>query len=171
MRFRKLRIAWSGVCGIACLLLIVLWVRSYWWCEMIYYHPTLVDMHVFRSDEGEISYGNWFFRATTMGSPPKIGLTLRTGRLFDDGTGAGFGGSEVPNTPLFNRVFRGFRRTDGLHYPGYLAPYWFVMLVVAMFGSLPWFIQRKWRFTLRTLLIATTLVAVVLGLIVWAVRK
>ena len=31
MRFRKLRIAWSVVCGIACVLLIALWVRSYWW--------------------------------------------------------------------------------------------------------------------------------------------
>ena len=30
MRFRKLRIAWSVVWGIACVLLIVLWVRSYW---------------------------------------------------------------------------------------------------------------------------------------------
>ena len=29
MRFRKLRIAWSVACGIACVLLIVLWVRSY----------------------------------------------------------------------------------------------------------------------------------------------
>src|SRR5215212_4412439 len=30
MRFRKLRIAWSVMCAIACLLLIVLWVRSCW---------------------------------------------------------------------------------------------------------------------------------------------
>jgi hypothetical protein len=30
MRFRKLRIAWSVVCSIVCVLLIVLWVRSYW---------------------------------------------------------------------------------------------------------------------------------------------
>src|SRR4051812_8535344 len=29
MRFRKLRIAWSGGCGIACVLLIALWVRSF----------------------------------------------------------------------------------------------------------------------------------------------
>jgi hypothetical protein len=29
MRFRKLRIAISAVCGVLCLLLIVLWVRSY----------------------------------------------------------------------------------------------------------------------------------------------
>ena len=30
MRFRKLRIAFSATCLIACVLLIVLWVRSYW---------------------------------------------------------------------------------------------------------------------------------------------
>ena len=29
MRFRKLRIAWSVACGIAAVLLIALWVRSY----------------------------------------------------------------------------------------------------------------------------------------------
>src|SRR5262245_46484708 len=29
--FRTLRIAWSVAFGILCLLLIVLWVRSYWW--------------------------------------------------------------------------------------------------------------------------------------------
>src|SRR6476620_8723293 len=31
MRFRKLRIAFSATCLIACWLLIVLWVGSYWW--------------------------------------------------------------------------------------------------------------------------------------------
>src|SRR4051794_19852377 len=31
MRFRKLRIAWSVFWGLACVLLVVLWVRSYWW--------------------------------------------------------------------------------------------------------------------------------------------
>jgi hypothetical protein len=29
MRFRKLRIAWSVVCAVACVLLTVLWVRSF----------------------------------------------------------------------------------------------------------------------------------------------
>jgi hypothetical protein len=29
MKFRKLRLAWSVFCGIACVLLIALWVRSY----------------------------------------------------------------------------------------------------------------------------------------------
>src|SRR6476620_2501344 len=35
MRFRKLRIAFSATCLIACVLLIVLWVRSYWWYESV----------------------------------------------------------------------------------------------------------------------------------------
>ena len=35
MRFRKLRIAWSVGWGIACVLLIVLWVRSYWYKDTV----------------------------------------------------------------------------------------------------------------------------------------
>src|SRR6266550_2296875 len=35
MRYRKLRIAFSATCLIACVLLIVLWVRSYWWNDGI----------------------------------------------------------------------------------------------------------------------------------------
>src|SRR6476660_5357855 len=34
LRFRTLRIAWSVFWGLACVLLIVLWVRSYWWTEI-----------------------------------------------------------------------------------------------------------------------------------------
>ena len=36
MRYRKLRIAWSVVCGIACVLLIALWVRSYSSLDEVY---------------------------------------------------------------------------------------------------------------------------------------
>jgi hypothetical protein len=30
MRFRKLRIAWSVLCGLSCVPVSVLWLRSYW---------------------------------------------------------------------------------------------------------------------------------------------
>jgi hypothetical protein len=33
MRYRKLRIVWSVAWGIAAVLLIALWARSYWWCD------------------------------------------------------------------------------------------------------------------------------------------
>ena len=42
--------------------------------------------------------------------------------------------------------------------------HWLPALLFAAVAAIPWL---RWRFSLRTLLIATTLVAVVLGLIVW----
>src|SRR6266850_7721836 len=43
MRFRKLRIAFSATCLIACVLLIVLWVRSYWCVDVVSgYHSKLL---------------------------------------------------------------------------------------------------------------------------------
>ena len=35
MKYRKLRIAWSVAWGVVAVLLIVLWVRSYWWAEVV----------------------------------------------------------------------------------------------------------------------------------------
>ena len=49
-------------------------------------------------------------------------------------------------------------------------PFWLPVLVSAMLSAIPWIRQLPWRFTLRTLLIATTLIAVGLGLIVWTFR-
>src|SRR6478672_10879160 len=43
MRFRKLRIAFSATCLIACVLLIALWVRSYWWFDR--YRTDLPPLH------------------------------------------------------------------------------------------------------------------------------
>jgi hypothetical protein len=47
-------------------------------------------------------------------------------------------------------------------------PDWFLVLVSATFAVAPWL---RWRFSLRTLLFATTLAALALGLIVWSVRQ
>jgi len=44
-------------------------------------------------------------------------------------------------------------------------PHWLMALLSASLASVPWISQR---FSLRTLLIATTLIAVVLGLVVWS---
>jgi hypothetical protein len=47
---------------------------------------------------------------------------------------------------------------------GIALPYWLLVITFAATTTLPWL---RWRFSLRTLLIATTLVAIVLGLVVW----
>jgi hypothetical protein len=48
-----------------------------------------------------------------------------------------------------------------------LVPYWIPVLLTATLAALPWL---RWRFSLKALMIGTTLVAVLMGLIVWAVR-
>jgi hypothetical protein len=50
-----------------------------------------------------------------------------------------------------------------------IIPFWAAILVTALLPVGSW-IKWNWQFSLRTLLIATTLIAVVLGLIVWTVR-
>jgi hypothetical protein len=47
-------------------------------------------------------------------------------------------------------------------------PIWLPTLSTVLIAALPWL---PWRFSLRTLLIAMTLVAVALGLIVWSVSQ
>src|SRR2546423_33436 len=49
----------------------------------------------------------------------------------------------------------------------YIVPHWFPVLLLATFAVAPWYRRIPHQFSLRTLLIATTLVAVVLGLLVW----
>lgn len=160
MRFGRLRIAWSVGCAIACVLLIVFWVRSYLWCEMVYYRPNQDQTYAFRSDEGEVSYGDWGTRASTMGSPPPVGWSYRSWWIPN-------GGSEVHNVIAFRKAFRGFHRTDVFGYPGCQIPDWFLVLVVGVLGLLPWFHSWKLHFSLRTLLVVTTLVAVVSGAMVF----
>ena len=45
----------------------------------------------------------------------------------------------------------------------FVVPHWLVTALFAIIGFVPWI---PWKFSLRTLLIATTLIAVVLGLVV-----
>jgi hypothetical protein len=55
--------------------------------------------------------------------------------------------------------------------PTYVSISWlYPVLIVGAVTGIPWLHKLRWRFSLRTLLIATTLVALVLGLIVYAVR-
>jgi hypothetical protein len=152
MKFRKLRIAWSVGWGILAVLLIVLWVRSYWWED--YLHINRADWSFYiAAQRGELML---FF------GPPvdKVSMWIDYGnqevehyyRNFDSllMLGFWFGVEEL------------FPGTYSIYLP--LA---FIVPVFSMLTIAPWI---NWRFTLRTLLIATTLVAVLLGLIGYAAR-
>lgn len=145
MKYRKLRIAWSVVCGIACVLLIVLWVRSYGGSDVVY-RQTTTTRTVFSSAVGVIGVSRSIFEAVL----PAWGWN----RI-----------ELMPGGPMPTWEFRSDNNGTRLRFPHRLP-----IAISGVLAVAPWIRQLRWRFSLRTLLIATTLVAVVLGLIVWAVR-
>jgi hypothetical protein len=65
----------------------------------------------------------------------------------------------------------GFKITETPAGESILFPDWFPIFLLAFLGYAPWSRHWNWQFSLRTLLIATTVVAVVLGLIVWLLAR
>ena len=157
-RFRKLRIAGSVVWGLACALLIVLWVRSYWWVVSVSKRVSATTWITGWSLEGEIL---WMLESNPNDSRP-AGWNINKTRIeeFSDiMDGNPYYQPHPFGSPLLRRF--AFDSKQGA------IPYWFSASIVATLAALPWL--RK-RYSLRTLLIATTLIAVVLGLVVWASR-
>src|SRR6476661_1986157 len=143
MRFRKLRIAWSVAWGLACVLLIVLWVRSYSRRDLVYYREGTTATGVSSEAGSLVAFRN---------SSPyhRFGFGWRLATFEPDK----FGDTSTSRFTWDNS--RSYKRAG--------VPNWFAVLAATTLAVCPWL---RWRFTLRTLLIATTLVAVVLGLIVW----
>jgi hypothetical protein len=162
VRFRKLRIAFSVVCGIACWLLIVLWVRSYF-----YRDSKIIDLPAphfvqFRSQCGQISCALGELPSSLAAwGPDRIML----GRNFTEpAKSLAIPISAEDRPPLISSfAFEWNQYRDGVEV---LVPYSFLVLISGGLATAPWIKWSK-RFSLRTLLIATTLVAAVLGLIVW----
>jgi hypothetical protein len=148
VRFRKLRIAWSGLFGIACVVLIVLWARSHYSVDQIFLPTTRSAFVSIGSMPDAIIAG------MTGNSPTGTWAMLN---MPSDEWLAAVGESRDSWSGLIT-----FKIVDG----GIVVPHWFGVLLFAALAVVPWIR----RFSLRTLLIATTLVAVVLGLIVWAAR-
>jgi ABC-type maltose transport system permease subunit len=139
MRFRKLRIVWSIGCGIICLLLIVLWVRSYW----------LEDIFIAQQSSQSYAGIDSSNARIIVGTTSEVGLPLWAWVVEPNR-------HPVKYVPWFEVSYR----TNSCEI---YTPTWLLVILTASVAAVPW---KRWRFTLRTLLIATTLIAVVLGLIV-----
>jgi hypothetical protein len=138
---RYLRIAWSVACGVACLLLITLWVRSYWRADSFHYAG--IQSVGISINPGLISFG----RSET--DPTLLGPLAYQWRHFSRTN------PEVPT-----RSF-GWLWTDTDFVIEF--PIWLSVVICALVSTLSWI---PWHFSLRTLLIAMTIIAVGLGLIV-----
>jgi hypothetical protein len=160
---RQLRIAFSAVCGIACVLLLVLWVRSYWWDDILKVRmPDPQRQFMICSMLG----GTQLYTTTVS---PRVVWTHRYWRIRTISVAAELEGLDVPWLYRFGLdrlyTFELFSRPDNPDHSRIVAlPHWMLVVTFTAFGVAPWI---HWRFSLRTLLIATTLVAVGLGLVVW----
>ena len=142
---RYLRILWTVFCGLACVLLVVLWVRSYWRGDVVHC-PTAPPLLV-NSVRG-------VFQVNVIPN--------------DIGTGWGPGWGWTSFSPDLMATKQGNKPNWEWHSDRYTTvvsfPVWAVVLPIA-FAAVPLWFQPR-RFGLRTLLIATTLIAVVLGMII-----
>lgn len=139
IKYRKLRIAFSAVCGLLCLLLIALWVRSYRVADNLVIRTSNGINDQFHSENGGLSLGRF--------QPIQhyLGWHWRTDPSVDPPNGFRYG--RFPKGGLSIEV-----------------PHWFLVSVAAIFGTLPWL--GFLRFSVRTLLIATTLIGLILGTII-----
>jgi hypothetical protein len=126
--YRSARITWTVCCGIACVLLIVLWVRSYRTLDAI----NIVGGHRFWLLHGYV-YIDETFEVVARGTK------ISTQNLFGYSI-------QLIGIPLGKASPRGF---------GNKVPVWALIIAVTALAAVPWIR----RFSLRTLLIATTLVA------------
>jgi hypothetical protein len=157
MKYRKMRIAWSVAWGVVAVLLCVLWVRSYWRLDrwganrgncFVHCHIFRGEFRYLRASGGGSSVGSWHaFNKPVSG----YYLHKNENRQEQEHRALGFGGNVFGN---------GWEVA---------VPMWFPFLIATTFGGAIW-IPWSRRFSLCTLLVATTVVAVVLGLVVWAAQ-
>ena len=151
MRFCKLRIAFSATCLIACVLLIALWVRSYWWTDFLY--GPVSEVRFFESN----SYCGRL--ALSLTSDP---VHLQHWKVYSHQSGPLDGMFAPWKWELGKSKFS----------DSWVAafPHWFSVALFGVLSAAPW-LRLTRRLSLRTLLIATTPVAVMLGLAAYATRK
>jgi hypothetical protein len=148
---RYSRIALSTICGLAAVLLIIMWARSYGTWD-----------RCFRTGKNHGLQLN-----STLGHVVLV-VAERPQKFIP------FFIAHVPTPERFQAEFDknvlGFyseRTPSGLILD---VPYWFLLLLSIAAAVAPWRRQLRWQFSLRTLLVATTIVAVMLGLIVYFAR-
>jgi hypothetical protein len=146
---RYLRITWTVFCGIACLLLCVLWARSYWWVDG-------VNWNVSEQEHGSLYSGRGRIHLTER----RIRNYIPPSLPYLDFSTSNVNTSDSSDTSRF--YFQTSYAITQLK-----VPIWFLFLLSLGLAVVPWL---NWRFSLHTLLIATKLVAMVLGAIVYASR-
>ena len=141
---RLLNIA-SILCLVLCVALMGMWVRSYWWLDTVICYR----------------WGNWYQLDSAWGT---LRATIMTNTDVGDGWFHAIKQLDANRFAFFGFGWDGSFR--GPVFTAYLS-HWLLALPLATLAAVPWIRPLRWRFTLRSLFTATTLLAVVLGMIAW----
>jgi hypothetical protein len=152
---RRLRIATSVFFTVLAVAICVLWVRSYSWADEMSCSCSRFFELGGASVAGRIGGGLQWDDSIQQFKSWRVAHTAiqdwKAAREDAERDLSGFGG--------FGVVSRGGGCVI-------VVPHWFALLLTLAFAVAPWR-TRTYRFSLRTMLIATTVVATVLGLTVW----
>jgi hypothetical protein len=152
---RRLRIAVSVFFAVLTVALCVQWVRSYWWQDYIYFWPSRTRLICSISGHGwlQIDYASFDPITAAEQSSPWEATTVRL-RSPTASPRPGWDWGSHRDINVWD-TFATF-------------PYWFALAITGIAGALPWYPYSS-RFSLRAMLLAVTLVAVVLGLGIWLI--
>ena len=144
MKSGKLRLAFFAVCGIVCLLLIVLWARSFWTTDYMDTYDSSNVQTTFGSNKGTLFFNqvDWTFDP---GIQVPHGWTHMTRPAKESG----------------GKRWLGWSRT-GVSIQVAVS-HWSAILIFAALAAVPWL---SWRFKLSTLLIAMTVIAALVAIAV-----
>src|SRR3954468_5746589 len=122
MRFRKLRLAWSVLWGVGCVLLILLWVRSYWRLQILEKRGGLHAVQL-SSVTGRIAFAHLDPRATI--GRPYLSVVAGDAADWRKGGASGFA-----------------YYADG-SVKALITPHWLPALISAAVAATPW-TSRSW---------------------------
>jgi hypothetical protein len=156
---KYLRIAVTALCLTACVLLIALWVRSYSRFDSAIVPLTSSSFVASTSSVGRV--GLDYTSVTTARMPADVDSVIWNTQVLTDLELEYF-------YPAARWSWLYVNDNSGMTVRAVL-PHWFPLILTFVLAAVPW-IHCSRRFSLRTLLIATTLVAVALGVMIYLAR-
>jgi hypothetical protein len=142
---KYVRIAVTVLCLTACVLLVAQWVRSLW--KPIYHKEFVTPKYRYELTSRS---GKFVFVRRE-----RFFISLEFTLAYP----------ETMMSDLTERTRFGIGRFSSDNFSGFSIAYWLLIPVAMIVAAIPW-LPWSTRFSLRTLLIATTLVAVGLGIVV-----
>jgi hypothetical protein len=154
-----LRLAFSAVFLIACGIATWFCIRSFYWADFINAHVYVIPIEVLSVND-------------------KLKITIprieRWNTMADEFVGAQIQSfpSDQPEAYTISGHLSGFGAVGGFGFYkssniALLVPHWFLIVAAIALAGVPW-LKWSYRFSLRTLLVITTFIAVVLALVVVA---